>query len=505
MITVIGLVAVLMSVAFVLRMLPHYLAPAGAGVDHWFWKTYIETYRRDHNFPPVLPQYVLDQHQWYPPVFPLLIAQLPAWVYDRWSHVIATVIDLLRMGLLLFVAHWQSDGNLYVMSVAGLLYATTPIQISYNIQLNPRGLGALFLDGILMLLLWYYSYQGPWWVWGGVLCLAGLILLTHKMTTQLLWFMVFSCAIIYWDWRLFMLVPGSLLIAMLLSKGFYWKVLLAHWDIVKFWNRHWRWIGADAVRESPIYSNGTYERPEKLHRSGLKGFLWHWFILFGFNPVAWIACLLAYERLFVASPFLIYPTWILLWLLLPCLFACITTFVPVFKCLGAGYLYVYNTSLLASLLVALTYRYTKMPEFSTVFCLLALTLNVSGLCVYYWTFLKNKRLRIDKNFEKILQKLKDLPRGVAWCLPSSWHEPVAYKTGHSVLYGGHGYGFKLLEPTFPRLLLPVNEIVTRYQVRYLLTMEGMLTEECIADMPEASLITEGEYLLYCFENGGVTC
>ncbi|MCG2758928.1 MAG: hypothetical protein L6263_10905, partial [Desulfobacteraceae bacterium] len=69
------LVITLATVAVILRFLPHYIAPKGLGVDHWFWKAYIEEYRRNRIFPPVLPQYIFDQHQWYPPFFPLLMAK----------------------------------------------------------------------------------------------------------------------------------------------------------------------------------------------------------------------------------------------------------------------------------------------------------------------------------------------------------------------------------------------------------------------------------------------
>lgn len=497
------LILILLSSAFALRIVPHYLSPAGAGVDHWFWKVYIETYRKERVFPPVLPRYILDQHQWYPPLFPLLMAKLPKLFFDRWSHLIVVSIDLLRMCLLLFVVYWQSNGNLFALALAGLLYATIPIQISYNIQLNPRVFGALFLDAILMLLLWFYSYHGPLWIWAVVLLLAGLILLTHKMTTQLFWFIAIGWSVIYGDWRLLMLVPGSMVMAMLLSKGFYWKVLIAHWDIVSFWNKNWKWIGADPVRESPIYGDGKYERPEKLHGPGIKGFFRKWFRLFGFNPAAWIACLLVYERLFVQSPLLIYPTYILVWLLLTSIFALSTTFISKLKCLGAGYLYVYNMSLISCLLIALTYQYTRAPELSSAFAIIALASNIGGVLIFYRTFIRSNRWRIDETFEKTLERLDSLPVGVVMCLPQSWHEPVAYKTGHPVLYGAHGYGFKLLEPTFPRLLLPIKEIVKQYKVRYLLTSEGTLPQNFISDLPPASLITEGEYTIYCFKDGSL--
>jgi hypothetical protein len=493
----------LLVLALGLRLVPSALAPQGAGIDHWFWKTYVETYRRTRVFPPVLPQYTLDEHQWYPPLFPMLMARLPPRVFDSWSHLGSIAFDLLRMLVLLGAAYWQSDGNLAVIALAGVIYATVPIQTFYNVQLNPRGLGALLLEMVLMLLLWYYVFHGQWWLWIPIVVLSGLILLTHKMTTQLFWFIVLGTALIYRNWWLLALIPGSMLAAFVLSGGFYWKVLRAHWDIVVFWNRNWRWIGADLLRESPIYGDGSYERPQKLHRSGLRGRLWQLYVLFGFNPSAWIACLLVYERLAVQSLFLIYPTYLLVWLLLPCLFALLTTFVPVLRCVGAGYLYVYNTSFLAALLLSLTFQYTRNPQFSTPFVILAVLLNAGGLLTYYAGFARDQRLRVDTGLSAIIDALCAQPRGLVMCIPANWYEVVSYQTGHPVMWGAHGYGFKRIEPVWPRLMMPIRDVVHRYGVRYLVTMDGMLTEQFVAELPAARKLTRGAYHLYCFED--VTC
>ena len=493
------LCAALLILAAGLRALPYYLAPQGAGVDHWFWKSYVETYRRERVFPPVLPQYTLDEHQWYPPLFPLLLAKLPPQIFDRWNHVVAVALDLARMTVLLGAAYWQGAGNLRVIAVAGLIYATIPIQTSYNIQLNPRGLGALMLEVVLLLLLWIEALGGSAWLWVPVVVLSGLILLTHKMTTQVFWFIILGTALIYRNWPLLGLIPASMAAAFVLSGGFYVKVLRAHAEIVAFWNRNWRWIGADWLRESPIYGDPSYERPEKLHPPGLKGLVWKLYVLFGFNPAAWIACLLVYERLLLPSPVLIYPTYLLVWLLLPCLWALLTTFLPPLKCLGAGYLYVYNTSLLAALLLSLTFEFTRAPEVSTALVVVSLTLNVAGLVTYYIRFTRDRRARVDTGLAVMLDALVKEPSGVVWCIPSSWSEVVSYKTGHAVLWGGHGYGFGRMEPVWPRLLMPVRDLFAQYQVRYLLTMEGMLPESFVRDLPPARIARHGEYCLYCFD------
>ena len=500
--TVFLVIAGVLLLALFVRAIPYRLAPHGAGVDHWFWKSYVETYRKERVFPPVLPQYTLDEHQWYPPVFPLLLAHLPERVFDAYNHIVAIGIDLARMSLLLGAAYWQSDGNPRVIAVAGLIYATIPIQTSYNIQLNPRGLGALLLEIVLLLLLWFYALGGGWVLWVPIVVLSGLILLTHKMTTQVFWVLIIGTAILYREWPLLGLVPGSMAAAFVLSGGFYAKVLRAHWEIVWFWNRNWRWIGADWLRESPMYGDGSYERPEKLHRSGVKGLVWQLYVLFGFNPAAWIACLLVYDRVALQSPLLIYPTYLLVWLIIPCLLALATTFVPFLKCLGAGYLYVYNTSLLAALLLSLTFEYTRIPEISTPLVVLALVLNVGGLLTYYVRFYQDRRARVDEQLTVMLDVLRSEPAGVVMCVPISWAEVVSYKTGHAVLWGGHGSGFRRMEPVWPRLLVPVREVIATYDVRYLLTMEGMLPESFVAELPPARIETCGEYRLYCFAGTG---
>ncbi|MEX2112778.1 MAG: hypothetical protein WD845_06300 [Pirellulales bacterium] len=493
--TIIGLLV--LAAAF--RSLALALAPHGVGVDHWFWKSYVEAYRRTRRFPPSLPQYILDEQQWYPPLFPLLLSALPERIFDSKSHIVAIAIDLGRMLLLLMVAHWLSNGNPRVIMVAGLVYATIPIQTSYNIQLNPRGLAAIMLDALLIFLLVAMT-RGGLGTWAMIVFLGGLILLTHKMTTQLLVFITISTAAIYLRPGLLLLLPAWFAAAMVMSRGFYWNVLKAHIEIVSFWHRNWRWIGADLLRESPIYGDALYQRREKLHKPGVRGVAWHAFIMFGFNPAAWIACLLVYERLFLRSA--IYPTPLLVWVLAPCAWAVLTSLVNPLKRFGAGYLYVYNTSLMASIVLSLTYQYTLAPMFSTTLVASALILNTIGVTIYYREFLRNPRTRVDDGLEWMIEQLKSRPRGVVMCVPVNWCEVVAYKTGQPVLWGGHGHGFDKLQPTWPRLLVPIKHAVKQYGIRYLLTMEGMLPANFVSDLPPARVVAHKDYRLYCFDATG---
>jgi hypothetical protein len=48
-------------------------------------------------------------------------------------------------------------------------------------------------------------------------------------------------------------------------------------------------------------------------------------------------------------------------------------------------------------------------------------------------------------------------------------------------------------------MTPIAEVLSRYNVRYLLTHDGYLPECFINDLPSAKIFHFGAYSLYCFE------
>ena len=101
--------------------------------------------------------------------------------------------------------------------------------------------------------------------------------------------------------------------------------------------------------------------------------------------------------------------------------------------------------------------------------------------------------------DNVLNHLKGLPNGAVMCFPLHWSDVVTYKTKKSVLWGAHGYGFSLVELIWPRILEPISEIVKQYQIKYLLTYEGYLPENFLAELHVGSLVSFGTYRLYTLE------
>ena len=481
--------------AVVLRLTPHWLAPHGLGVDHWFWKVYIEKYRSDRCFPPVLKQFLLDDKQWYPPLLPLFISLFPDRFFDRYNHLIAIIIDLLRLCLLLGVIYLIT-GRMNSVLLGGVVYSLTPILITYNIQLNPRGFGALFLDVVVLAMLWMLFYGGGLWLLAVVFLFSGLILLTHKMTTQLFWFLSLTGAAIFENWWVLGLIPFSIVSALLLSKGFYWKVLKAHWDIVTFWHRNWHWLSAHPIHSSPLYGDGKHEANAGFFQVGLFGlFRRVWFVV-GFNP--WMYAAFALAVFATLSDIMLFNElgYVLVWSALIFTFILITTFIPYFRSLGLGYLYLYNSAFPVALFISLLWGGKTHGWLANLTIVGALMACVTGIGFYYYTLTQSKTLRVDADMDKALDFLNEQPDGVVLCLPLHWSDLAAYKTGKDVLWGAHGYGFRKIEFLWPIWRRPVNEVVSQYHVRYLLTYDSYLPKHFLDEFDVEDTYSFGDYRLH---------
>ena len=325
-----------------------------------------------------------------------------------------------------------------------------------------------------------------------------MILLTHKMTSQLFWFLCLAVGVLSADWRLFLLIPISLFVAVIISKGFYIKVLIAHWDIITFWNRHWPWISSHPVRESVLYGTPEYETPTKYYRSGVRG-LWRRIqYLLGFNPWGWSLLVVAFWAHGSGGHLTAEDFWIICWLFFILLFVLLTTFVPFMRCLGNGYLYVYNSAFPSALVVGVIWGGRKHDAVVNVILGVTLMLCILGIFFYLAVLRRSKTLKTDELMSDALERLKSLPEGVVMCFPQNWHNIIAYKSRKPVLGGGHGFGFRRLVGIYPRLNRPVKEVIDEYNVKYLLTYDSYLPQNFVEDLPPSRCEHFGEYLLFRF-------
>ena len=129
-----------------------------------------------------------------------------------------------------------------------------------------------------------------------------------------------------------------------------------------------------------------------------------------------------------------------------------------------------------------------------------LALSVASLAAYLNEFRKSRTVKLEAALAVVIAHLKERPDGVVMCFPQHWHDVIAYFSGKKVLFGGHGYGFRKLDPIFPLVRQPICEIIKRYGVRYLVTYKNYLPDSFVNDLPRSSVNRFGDYYLYEFQD-----
>jgi hypothetical protein len=189
------------------------------------------------------------------------------------------------------------------------------------------------------------------------------------------------------------------------------------------------------------------------------------------------------------------------WLAITFSFSLMTTLLPPLRCLGQGYLYGYNGSFPAALALGLSWNALVSSWIALLICVATVIASALALFAFFRTLLSSRTLKVDQDLDQAIRRLAELPDATVMCLPQHWHDVVAFRSGKKVAFGGHGYGFRLLQPVFPRLLIPVHQFIQEQNVGYLLLWPGYVNQSFLNDLPAAEIEECGEYRLYRFQTG----
>ena len=328
----------LAALGLLIRFRPLWINPA-LGVDHWYWLLCAEDVKRRRKLPPKLPYFMLEmEEQWYPPLFAGLLALLPIkWLREHGGKI-SQLIDLLH-GFLIFLAVLRFSDSLIIAFLSSLSYLIAWFPLSYNTQLQPRGL-ANFLLTLTMVGLWFYINTNSLAIWSGVLFISVILLFLHKMTVQVWIVYLLSFGFWAWDWKILFLIPASIFLALVVSQSFYLKMLKAHWDIVSFWHENIKYYGSHQYYESSLYRKEDFVSTA-FHRGGWRHQIRKLLSLYKYNAFILLLPVIAYHAIYQHQGELQNFLW--MWLGVTYLWALLTTFVPYFLALGGGHYYIYQT------------------------------------------------------------------------------------------------------------------------------------------------------------------
>jgi hypothetical protein len=452
------------------------------GVDTWYYLAFAEAIRRQKRLPVSLPQYLLqDRVESYPAVFPLFLAALsPNWL-RAYFWLLSPIIDAVHL-LLLYLLAFRLTDSVLAAATAGLIYAVTPQLISETRNLNGRAFASLLQTVTMLTLLRSVipgigpsaTFSGPndIGLWLVAVVLIALLYNTHTSTTIAFLVSVATLTVVLKEPRFLLAGVVGLPVAVLVSGGYYLRVLQNHVHAARFWIRNVQYTRAHQIDDSPLFGapNGTRQGRQGLYRSRLSVVA----RVLGENPFILAMLVTPIPHNTWAEHMYWWAVAILVW-------SMVTTFGGPLRILGPGFHYMKASVFPSAYALAVTVNIQE-GAFSFVGLALLISLIASFAALAYFYRVMSRRetehtAHTPPDLSDAAVYLRSLPGQRVLVLPSMYADFVAYNAGKAVVWGGHSGDLRKLEEFYPVLRRPLSHFVERYDVDYLLLDHAYVTPD----------------------------
>lgn len=463
--------AILFVVAVAIRLAVHIGARPG-GVDTWYYLASARALRRTWRLPIRLPQYLLHEDtESYPPGFIFLLALVPERMLQRWFWLVAPFIDGMHL-LFTYAITLRLTDSLLAASIAGGVHALTPKLVTETRNLNPRSLGA-FLNSVATYLVLrsldpaaaptLLGVHPPLVIAAAIFAIAALFL-THTTSTVALVVTSGALAAVFADpWYLAFVAAGALG-AILISGGFYFRVIHNHLESIRFWRGQVGLRGANPIADSPIYGRPSKAAVRRRRDAALAIGLIR---ILGENPFL-VPLLLA------ATPTVFVVWWgphIYVWAVTVLMWAIAVTVITPLKLFGEGHLYmktsVFPTAFSLALVLGGVNAWRTLPGIIVLASFAASAVAIALFVVYVHTRTEQAS-STPPDLAAIAQDLRARPGQRVLVLPFLYSDYVMYASGRSVLWGGHSGDLTKLRDLFPVIRRPLQDLIREYRIDHVL-------------------------------------
>jgi hypothetical protein len=439
------LVAALVGVAlFLLALAVRVVVHAGrtpGGVDTWYYLAYADAFRKSPSLDVRLPQYLLqDEQQSYPPVFPSLLAALPAAWLRRRYWLVSPLIDCAHL-LLLYVVTLRITDSVAVAAIAAATYAFTPQLVSETRSLSARPFGAL-LHSVGVLLLLKDVVSGAAWAWTlSAALVAAILFLSSGAMAAAYVFVTAVLSLVSGNPRYLAIAAGGLALAVILSGGHMLRVIANYGHAVAYWRRNRRWFGGHPVHDSPLLGmspSKPAQRPGFLGRTTVEQVV----RLVGENPFL-LALPLATHGVAPWGP----PLYT--WAVALATLAVIATVLPPLRAFGPGRSYmkaaIFPTAYTLAVGIGNPAGLARPLGMATLACLIASLAAIAFFLFYVRSRPSEQTASVPAGLAEVARILRDVPDGAVFVLPYMYADYLAYWSQKPVAWGGHCGNLRKLE------------------------------------------------------------
>lgn len=437
------------------------------GVDIWTHLLYLKEYKRQKGIPNQISNgFIITGGYDYPPMFITLLSRFSIKTVERYEFLFSPLFDFLHIIAIFFIT-LAITGDIVTSLLTQVLYTLTPIIILENSSATPRSLGYLLFT-FLFFSIFNYTNTGSEFYLLLALLLGSLILLTHRFTTQ--GFLIFSVVFTLFekDPAYIAIFAGSFLGAVILSKGFYLKVLSGHIGNLKFWYKNIEFRFFHQIK-------GDY-RSHKNTDFVFK--IYNQFInippvvLAVTNP--WILLVFLSMIFYFPSDLLLQR--LLLWIMISYTLALITIWIKKLRFLGEGQRYLELSAFPAALLASRFILEHKVDSFSVVIYGLAVAVGISSfvtiVVIQRKAIIKDRLRTLTPALESMflfIKKMKKKPRIL--CIPHQITTNTIFHTGAQVFVNANYRDIEKISDAYPYFKVPIKGFMKKHSLDLILLNE----------------------------------
>lgn len=450
-------------VAFILESYPRFINRE-YGVDIWTHLLYLKEYHKQKGIPKRIEDgFLVGGDYDYPPVFIWILSKFPFKVVEKYEFLFSPLFDFVHL-IIIFGLVYILTSNILLALLTQLLYILTPIIILENSSATPRSLGYTLFTVLMMSMIFFNQEPNVIFFVSAVIS-GSMVFLTHRFTAQGFLFFAVIFDFIKQNIVFSLVFLTSFAAAVLLSKGFYFKVLNGHLGNLQFWIKNIDYRFAHQVNGN-IKSGETRDFIFRIYNQFLK---FPPFVLEITSP--WVLfALYIYVFEFPIDPVL---SQMVLWVVISYTLALATIWVPLLRFLGEGQRYLELSAFPAAFLAA-NFLLSKIN--SNIGLPLAILYSVIGILalvtvvVIQRKAIINERLRtLTPEMEKMfafLKSQKQKPRLL--CIPHQITTNTIYHTGCPVYVNASYATIDKISDAYPYLRKPIREIMNDHNLDMIL-------------------------------------
>lgn len=455
------------------------------GVDIWTHLLYLLEYRRHGRIPGVIENkgFIVGGEYDYPPVFISILSRFSNDFVRKYEYFFSPFWDASYI-YVMFIFCLNVTHNFWFSIIVQLIYLLTPIIVIENSSATPRSLG-YFLFGILFVSMYYFNSSQNFQFLVLALVVGPIILLSHRFTTQGFFFYSLFYLFIYKNLYFLFVFLWSIIASLIVSRGFYLKVLKGHIGNLIFWNNVIKYRYAHQVNGLALKRDSS-DLITSLYQQFLK---FPPFVLAITNP--WLLFLLGY--LVLRQTLSSLDIYFLLWVGFSYLLAVTTIVVEKLRFLGEGQRYLelsaFPASYLTTKLLFIQYSHNNILIF--LYAITALLAFITIYVIQQKAIVNDKLRTLTKDLKTMyiyLHSLKRKPRLL--CIPHQITTNTIYHTGCPVFVNADYRNITKISDVYPYIRLPLQVIMNKYKLDMILLNEHYAS---ISDLNISEYIIKKRY------------